>query len=354
MDTFPEMSSSLTSDERFDTYAAAREKLSDRLEAYQPQNNNDDTVHFLRRVFRSLPVKGMAQLANDAESCDHDNKLRKLVKRLDRALLRPMMATGGRTPGMSPLPCLDVEGSLEDLRDRNFQSATGLPQAQGFGTLRYHGRPRGAYTSRLKAAHIIPLGLGNLRADGRRRHAQFWTCLYRYFPTIHNLFHYGDEDVNRLDNIIMLDSVLHEEFGHFNFVLEETDVSDRYRVKVFSLAHFYIMPHLPEFVTITSHDPQCPAPNKYLLAVHAAIGKMLHATGRGELVAKIMKHLDDSGGHSLARDGSSDVEELLSVTCLSSLAIDSSDCESAHEEKQPGHVGSWLPGAQCSTFRRYS
>ncbi|KAJ5139176.1 uncharacterized protein N7515_004024 [Penicillium bovifimosum] len=61
----------------------------------------------------------------------------------------------------------------------------------------------------------------------------------------------------------MMASPLHREFGRFSFVLEET----------------------------TSHDPRYSAPHSSLLAVHAAVSNIPHATGRGELIAKTMQHL---------------------------------------------------------------
>ena len=150
------------------------------------------------------------------------------------------------------------------------------------------------------------------------------------FPTIRNLFHHSDEDVNRIDNVMMLVAPLHREFGRFSFILEETNVSDRYRVKTL----FPISKQLPPALHVRVRDS-----SKFLLAVHAAVGTILYATGRGELIAKTMKHLGGSGGHALAKDGSTNVEELLSVTGLSLLAINPSHCSQAREEKHSRHVG---------------
>lgn len=61
-------------------------------------------------------------------------------------------------------------------------------------------------------------------------------------------------------------------------------------------------------------------PNKSLLAVHAAVGEILHASGHGERIEETMKRLEGSDSHALATDGSTNVEELLSITGLSLLA----------------------------------
>ena len=365
MDSISESCGSLSPpvpDAEFDTHTAARQKMFDRLDMYQSLNDDDDTVHFLRSVFRFLPIQGQVHLADDADSCDDDDRLRQLAKHLDTALLRPMVATGGNTPAITPSPRSGVEDFIDDLLSQDFDSTT---RRQGelrraclqldnhqcvvtkFWEFDYDSRPLDAHTADLEAAHIIPFGLGNFREDERLRRAQIWHCLYRYFPTIYDLFHHSDEDVNCIDNMIILAASLHQEFGRFSFILEETNVSGRYRVKTFSqFRNTFLRPHMPESVIIASHDPRYPAPNKSLLAVHAAVGNILHATGHGELIAKTMKHLGGSGSHALAKDGSTNVEELLSVTGLSLLAINPSHRSPARKEKHSRHVGSGLPSAE--------
>lgn len=52
--------------------------------------------------------------------------------------------------------------------------------------------------------------------------------MYRYFPTIQE-----GCDINRRENVMMLDAVLHQEFSRFSFILEATNVPSRYRTKIF-------------------------------------------------------------------------------------------------------------------------
>ncbi|KAJ5815704.1 hypothetical protein N7474_007481 [Penicillium riverlandense] len=47
---------------------------------------------------------------------------------------------------------------------------------------------------------------------------------------------------------------------------------------------------MPDFTTLASHDPRYPAPNKFLPAVHTAVGNILHATGLEELIMKTMQN----------------------------------------------------------------
>ncbi|KAJ5559343.1 hypothetical protein N7535_009571 [Penicillium sp. DV-2018c] len=322
---------------QFDAYAAAREKMFARLDKYQSLNDDDDTVHFLRSVFRFLPTRGQARLANDVEDCDDDSQLLQLAKHLDTTLLKPMLATGGTTPAITPSPLPGVEDSIEDLPSLQVDSATlRLSKTRRICLQRDNYQcvvtkawehehnpivnlPPDALTADLEAAHIIPFALGSFREDERLRHGYIWQCLYRYFPTIRDLFHRGGEDVNCIDNVMMMASPLHREFGRFSFVLEETSVSGRYRVKIFSRFRTFYQSIMPDFTRIASHDPRYPAPHSSLLAVHAAVGNILHATGHGELIAKTMQHLGGNGMHALANDGSTNVEELLSVTGLSLL-----------------------------------
>ncbi|PYI29577.1 hypothetical protein BP00DRAFT_230022 [Aspergillus indologenus CBS 114.80] len=61
---------------------------------------------------------------------------------------------------------------------------------------------------------------------------------------------------------------------------------------------------IPKFVTIKSHDANHPTPNKDLLALHAAVGNILHASEHGESIGKILKHIEDGAGNIIAPDGS--------------------------------------------------
>jgi hypothetical protein len=159
--------------------------------------------------------------------------------------------------------------------------------------------------------------MGTFLEDERFKNAAVWEFMYRYFPTIQE-----GCDINRHENVMMLDAVLHQEFSRFSFILEATDVPSRYRTKSFPnfvySGYRYI---IPEFVTILSHDGRYPAPSKRLLDVHAAIGNILHATGRAEVIAKMINELRGSGGQALAKDGSTNVEEMLSVSALFLLAM---------------------------------
>ena len=188
MDSLSESSGSLSPpvpDAEFDTHNAARQKMFARLDMYQSLNDDDDTVHFLRSVFRFLPIQGQVRLAVDAEVCNDDDQLRQLAKHLDTALLRPMVTTGGKTRAITPSPCPGVEDSIEDLLSQDFDSMARQQAELRRACLQrdnhqclvtklwdydYDSRPPGSHTADLEAAHIIPFGLGNFRDDERLRY----------------------------------------------------------------------------------------------------------------------------------------------------------------------------------------
>jgi hypothetical protein len=131
---------------------------------------------------------------------------------------------------------------------------------------------------------------------------------------------------------MMMVSALHEEFGAFRFVLEETGTPNRYRVRRFPRFSNLFDPMMPEYTTLSDNHHLYAPPNKDFLAVHAAVGNILHATGRGE---QIEKTLDQLGGSSsgLAADGSTKIAELLSVTGLSLLAANPSSMSPSRRDK---------------------
>ncbi|KAJ9485248.1 hypothetical protein VN97_g8115 [Penicillium thymicola] len=120
-------------------------------------------------------------------------------------------------------------------------------------------------------------------------------------------------DVNREDNILMMVSVFHEDFGKFHFVLEPTTVQNRYRLKKFPTRSQFVVYPTDEFITLTSNDPRFGVANPEFLALHATIGNILHASGRAKLIEKLLGDFEDADP-ILAKDGSTDVSNLLSVS----------------------------------------
>ncbi|KAE8354014.1 hypothetical protein BDV28DRAFT_131886 [Aspergillus coremiiformis] len=282
---------------QFETYKTARQKIVARLGTYQSLNDDDDTVYFLRAVFRFLPTQGQVQLADDASDCNDDDEIRELASHLDTYLLWPMIATCGTTPP------LETEGSMENILSRDLNLAARRLSVsrriclqrdnhqcvvtKAWDTNHSH-RPSAALTTHLDAVHILPFSLESHRDDERQEYFRVWRCLRRYFPNIHEFSPPG-----RIDNIISMASALHRDFSTFAFVLEQTQVPNSYRVKTFPRFQTFHLRFVPAFITIASH-PQYDSPSRNLLAVHAAVGNILHATGRDERIKERM-HLRHNG-----------------------------------------------------------
>lgn len=71
---------------------------------------------------------------------------------------------------------------------------------------------------------------------------------------------------------------------------------------------------------MTSHDGRFPLPEVQYLQLHAAVGNILHVSGRAESIKKLLRHLEESERSVLAKDGSTNISDLLSVSDLSLLA----------------------------------
>jgi hypothetical protein len=156
----------------------------------------------------------------------------------------------------------------------------------------------------LDAAHIIPFALDSFSNKVERQQINaIWGAIYRYFPSIRF----------RLQlELLTLYRPLNELFGAFHFVLEKTETRDRYHLKTLETISGLLAPHLPRdgIVTLRSHDGRCPLPDPSLLALHAAIGNILHATGSAERIERILRDFESASG-GLAPDGSTDIGALL-------------------------------------------
>ena len=70
-------------------------------------------------------------------------------------------------------------------------------------------------------------------------------------------------------------------------------------------------PYLPSdgYVTFTAHDGRYPLPDEKLLAVHAVVAAILHASGMAEVIDRILQDRDETP--YLAADGSTPIGTLL-------------------------------------------
>jgi hypothetical protein len=244
-----------------------------------------------------------------------------------------MKANGGRTPIITPpSPRIGLEDSIENLAALDLESAKRSDQRKlRENCLKRDGNqcvvtqlwdfenddcPKGYYlTGDLQAVYILPFALGAFTNEEERLGTSaIWVNIFRYFPDLRARLNMTPGDVNREDNIMMMLLPLHPYFGNYKLIFEATDTPHRYRVKTcrhFPTSYFVWLPQADtygnRYVQFRSHDANFPLPNPSFLAVHAAVGNILHATGRGEEIDQLLKDLEGAGSSGLARDGSTNI-----------------------------------------------
>lgn len=182
----------------------------------------------------------------DVSGSANDEKLRQLVQSIRTGLLIPMKAQGGKTPTeITPSPHSGVEDSIENLKSLNIEPISRSSQSQlrhrclerdgnkCLATGYYshgHAHPRNAITTHLETCHIIPFALGSFQTNNSEavdRHAKIWVKLRRYFPVLRDMS-FNSDYINSEKNVLMLDSLLHIEFGQFRLIFQRTGAAHQY------------------------------------------------------------------------------------------------------------------------------
>jgi hypothetical protein len=267
-----------------------------------------------------------------------------------------MKAQGGKTPTeITPSPRSGVEDSIENLKSLNIEPISRSSQSQlrhhclerdgnkCLATGQYshgHAHPQNAKTTHLKAAHIIPFALRSFQPNNGEavdRHTKIWVNLRRYFPVLRNIS-FTSEQINSEKNVLMLDALIHIDFGQFRIIFEATGVTHQYRIKTFPDTATGPLGHLPRnrLVKFRVHKGSWELPHPKLLEIHACIGNFLHMSGQAEIIDKVLQDFEDCGG--LAPSGSTNIEDLLAVSSLSLLpsnANETPDSQRSAEKQRP-------------------
>lgn len=316
-------------------FIEAKISLDAILASYQALDASDDTKRFLEICFKYFPSEGQTNLLEDVCNCRNDEELRQLAASIDVGLLRPLLSKGGKSPSITSSSCINFDPPDVTTASQNEKRLlSNCLKRDGYrctitkGWSSSHKFPPNEPRAPLQAVHILPLALcSSFTNEDERRHSSLvWGNIFRYFPSIRSTINMSPENVNREDNMMMMINPLHVEFGAFHFILEPTSTPDRYHLKTFpSFASVYSI-HLPHdrVVILKSHDPDFPLPAVKHLQLHAAIGNILHASGRAKIFEKLTRDLDAS---VISKDGSTDLGNLLSVSVLSLLASDSRSLE---------------------------
>ncbi|KAF8889169.1 hypothetical protein CPB84DRAFT_1733076 [Gymnopilus junonius] len=164
----------------------------------------------------------------------------------------------------------------------------------------------GELEGKTQASHIFDrstnegLGDPNKSAYAASAHA----VLLR-FGQLRSIEELNGAGVHRLQNVLTLETGLHEFFDSLEIWLEKIDADDpdRHRYKLAA-----IRPSIPEYgrqIELTTPDPvEYPLPDPRYLRLHAACARVAHLSGAGEYIEKALRDIEDIG--VLANDGGSD------------------------------------------------
>ncbi|KAF8245536.1 hypothetical protein K440DRAFT_646148 [Wilcoxina mikolae CBS 423.85] len=297
-----ELVSSPLSDAEDEVNAFVARKMAPKLlKEYVPISVDDQTVGILQAFLKYAPQPGLNNVLEDIMACQPDNsKLRELADHYRSSILIPGMYRQQEKLRNQLL-----------IRDNSRCVLTQLVDD--------HSVPNDSdlETHPLQAAHILPFSLGCFTENERYDAARIWEALRRVFPSLMTL---TPENINDPSNALMMCDTLHTVFGQFRFCLEplEADDSSYKIVKLRKFPNLY-SPRLPPdgIVRFVNHSNPfsnyIPLPNKKYLEAHAAVAKILHATGLAESLDKALRE-----GEALtcfAEDGTSDVYPLLMARC---------------------------------------
>ncbi|GIJ98581.1 hypothetical protein Aspvir_000699 [Aspergillus viridinutans] len=298
------------------------------IKDYVPLDGNDNTKEILRETFKYLPPDGRAHLVEDIIEAAENDTLRQLSRGIISGLLKPMKVAGAVMAMANITPSLrhSLDESIEEpatMTDEPMKcQRTMLREAamlregnkciiSGFYDLKLIKQYPDEDCEDLEAAHIVPFCLAKWENDhDKRQKMAVWENIFHYFPSVSTLLNFYYRDINSLQNVMMLSFSLHRSFGKFHLALEQTGIPDQYHITTFSGFAPVYRGFLPQnrIVTMRAHDGRIPLPSPTLLQVHCAIAHILHATGEGEKIEKILDDSDAIVG--LSASGSTDVAEL--------------------------------------------
>jgi len=118
-------------------------------------------------------------------------------------------------------------------------------------------------------------------------------------------------EIDRPRNAITLTHDMHKFFGGFKIFFErvvDDDTPGTYEIQAFRL-FLAARAHLPVRRTLFSH-PSIDPPSERLLALHSAIGHVLHLSGAGEYIDRILRNMEEG---VVREDGSTQLGALVNA-----------------------------------------
>ncbi|OAA53004.1 hypothetical protein SPI_09492 [Niveomyces insectorum RCEF 264] len=164
----------------------------------------------------------------------------------------------------------------------------------------------------LEVAHILPHSL--MKADagaGTDAARQAALSILNMFDT--GVTHMIDGvDIDRPRNALTLTTSLHADFGAFEIYFDPVlDQNNTYRIQSFTDPEMNVLLGLPLPVTRTlflTEDHTIEPPSPRLLAIHRAIAHILHLSGAGEYIERVLYDMEDS---VVRADGTSELGRMV-------------------------------------------
>ncbi|PPQ93669.1 hypothetical protein CVT25_012728 [Psilocybe cyanescens] len=147
----------------------------------------------------------------------------------------------------------------------------------------------------------------NLGNEKKSAYAASAQAVLSQFGQIRFIEELNGENLHRLENILTLDAVLHQQFDNLMIWLEKIDNDpNHHQYKLNAIRPSVIDNGVCDKIELTTPDPvKYPLPDPHYLALHAACAQVVHLSGAGKYIEKVLQDIETIG--VLASDGGSDV-----------------------------------------------
>ncbi|KXN86492.1 hypothetical protein AN958_10006, partial [Leucoagaricus sp. SymC.cos] len=171
-----------------------------------------------------------------------------------------------------------------------------------FPWLRDRGKKEKTVESPTHCAHIIPEFINQQISSSEHKtdDATSICAVLDRFGQVQFDKELNGAGINRLENILTLESSLHTYFDCLSIWFEETDAPNQYHIRAVRES---IVPLLPKIVTLSSTDARLPLPDPRYLRLHAACAQVAHFSGAAEYIDSIFRDVEEM--RVLSKDGSS-------------------------------------------------
>jgi hypothetical protein len=166
----------------------------------------------------------------------------------------------------------------------------------------------------LEVAHIIPHSLKSITGDGGdRKLAESKQIAHRVLAMFNpGAIHLIDGvDIDRPMNALTLTHDLHRLFGNFEIAFQPVGTQPHtYKVDYVESDRMGRVEKLPVTVSLfLTPDRSVDPPSPQLLAIHSAIGRILHLSAAGEYINDYIRDLEEMKGGEVMHDGSTPLDD---------------------------------------------